>query len=241
MTALACLAQNNCRAGVRWLIEVAGAVVNATCGKQLYTALHVVSMQWSHYTSTETIQTLVELGADMHARTSTGETVLHTSVHEHNATAMQEFVTLCNRYDSGSSSLNRQALITQQDDSGYTPLHTVVHCKVRRHVHDKRAELLSILLTYNDNALATALTKQDNLGRTVLHWAVLLRQLDELQMLLAAAQRLNVLDSVSNIEDHTAITALTIVRRIKSSSLTSVIAPYRTREVRILRTINSFD
>jgi Ankyrin repeats (3 copies) len=238
MTALACLAQNNCQAGVRWLIEVAGADVNATYGNRKYTALHVVSTQWSDDTSTETIQILVELGADMHAQTSTGETVLHTSVH--NATAMQEFVTLCNRYDSNSYGLNRQPLITQQDENGYTPLHTVVHCKARRHVHDKRAKLLSILLTYNDRGLATALTKQDKVGRTVLHWAVLLRQLDELQMLLAAARKLSVLDSVLHTRDHNGTTAVALVRCIKGSSLKTVIAPYCTTKVIVGITVKPF-
>jgi hypothetical protein len=240
MTALACLAQNNCRAGVRWLVEVAGADVNATCGKNLYTALHMVSMLWSHFTSTRTIQTLVKLGADMHAQTSTGETVLHTSVIEHNATAMQGFVTLGNRYDSNSSSNGRQPLITQQDDNGYTPLHTVLHCKVRKHVHDKRAELLSILQTYNDRGLPSALTKQDNLGRTVLHWAVLLRQLDELQMLLAAARKLNVLESLLHTADLNGTTAVTLVRRMKGSSLTSVIGSYCTTEVIVGITVKPF-
>jgi hypothetical protein len=112
------------------------------------------------------------------------------------------------------------------DDHAYTPLHTVLHSKVRKYRHEKRAELLSILLTSNDEGLAAALTKQDNLGRSVLHWAVLLRQLDELQMLLKAAQRLNVLESLLHSKDHNVTTAITLVRCLNGSSLMSVVAPY---------------
>jgi Ankyrin repeat len=115
-------------------------------------------------------------------------------------------------------------MIAQQEhDRGYTPLHAAV---VKRRGEAEPIDMLRVSLTSKDSHLAAALVKQDRTGRTVLHLAVKLRLMEEIQLLLGACHKAAVLQSVLHLKDNKGQTLVALVRCLRGESLLSVLAPY---------------
>eukprot|EP00953_Heterococcus_sp_UTEX-ZZ885_P000367 730-Heterococcus_DN1.PRE.3 len=228
-TALGCITKNGCIKAVRWLIDVAGADVNITWGNDQHTVLHDVGTRNSRNVE-ELINTLVSLGADVNKLTSTGATVLHAAVQSSNLPALKAFVAISNsgQYTSGLTQ-SEVSLLARQDHEGHTALHTVLLKDKEQCWPCDSNQLLTTLLTCDDSGLLQALVKQDSTGKTVLHLAVQLRQLDKLQQLLAVCERLEVLDCVMNIADNAGQTVITLVRCMGGDDLKAIIQPHYTQ------------
>jgi hypothetical protein len=222
-TALGCITKNGCIKAVRWLIDVAGADVNITWGNDQHTVLHDINTRHYH-NSGELTNTLVGLGADMNKLTSTGATVLHAAVESLNATALKAFAALCNCEHSGVKQ-SEVPLLAKQDHEGHTALHAVLLKDRLRYRSKDCSQLLSTLLTFNDTRVIEALVKQSSTGKTVLHLAVQLRQLDKLQQLLTVCQRLAVLDRVMNIADVAGQTVIALARCMGGDDLKAIVQP----------------
>eukprot|EP00953_Heterococcus_sp_UTEX-ZZ885_P000365 730-Heterococcus_DN1.PRE.1 len=226
-TALGCISGNGCIEAVRWLIEIAGADVNGTWGNNSNTVLHAIAERPSRSHDEDMISTLVSLGADISKRTRTasGDTVLHTAIGGSNLVALKAFVAVCNREES-SAEQSQAALIARQNDEGSTALHTVLlSASTRRNCYNQ-LQWLNALLTCSDSSLTEVLLKQDSTGKTVLHLAVQLRQLDEAEQLLAVCQRLGLLDHVLNIADCKGQSLITLVRCMGGEDLKALVQPY---------------
>jgi ankyrin repeat protein len=170
---------------------------------------------------TEMCTTLLDLGADARMTTSSGDTVLHTAVSEGAIAALEVFVAYCN--SSAVAVHLAEPLIAQQDYRGYTPLHTAV---LKRRGEAEPIDMLRVLLSSRDSHLAAALVKQDETGRTVLHMAVKLRLMDEVQLLVAACHKVEVLQSVLHMRDNKDQTLVALARCMRGDALVSVLAPY---------------
>jgi hypothetical protein len=225
-TALGCITKNGCIKAVRWLIDAAGADVNITWGDDQHTVLHDIGTRSSHNVE-ELINTLVSLGADISKLTSTGATVLHAAVESSNLAALKAFVAVCNSegYTSGSEQFG-VLLIARQDQAGQTALHALLSKDKKQYWFCDSKQLFNILLTCNDRSLSEALVKQDSIGKTVLHLAVQLRQLDHLQQILTVCQKLAVLDNVLSIADSEGQTVITLVRCMGGEDLKAIVQPY---------------
>jgi hypothetical protein len=227
-TALSCMVHHGCIEGVQWLVEVAGVDDHRTWGDYKHSALHATGNRWySEYNiNCQMVKTLTKLGADINMTTSSGATVLHTAALNQNKAVLEQMVTLCNKCNT------KTPLIAQQDDQGYTTFHAVILTESRHSFYISRSEIVKLLLSCNDNDLVKALMKADITGRTVLHCAVQLRQLEVLSQLLEYS-RLKVLSSLLLPEDSKCHTVITLVRRMGGDSLTSVVLPY-CAEVRLM-------
>jgi ankyrin repeat protein len=221
-TALSCLIKHGCVDGVQWLVEVAGADVNSTWGDYKHSALHAVSNRWhsDHDTSVQLIETLTELGVDINMTTSSGATVLHTAALNQNSTVLKALVELCN------SNRTETPLIAHQDNQGETPIHAVIEKEAESWQKYPRTELVGILLNCNDVDVAEALMTQDKAGHTVLHCAILERQLEVVSQLLDASSDLGMLDTLLSVEDKRGQSVIKLVRRMGGDSLMSVVMPY---------------
>jgi ankyrin repeat protein len=223
LTALSCMiAQECCSDGVRWLVSTAGADVNVVWGWKKWSALHAVCKRNWRDTDTELITTLLDLGADVRLATSSGDTVLHTAVSEAAVAVLEAVVVYCN--SGAAADQAEQPLIAQQENrEGHTPLHAAV---VKRSGEAEPIDMLRVLLSCKDSHLAAALVKQDKSGRTVLHLAVKLRLMEEIQLLLAACLKTAVLQTVLHMKDNKGQTLVALVRCMRGESLLSVLAPH---------------
>jgi hypothetical protein len=118
------------------------------------------------------------------------------------------------------------SLIARQDHEGQTALHALLLKNKEQCWRCDCKQFLNTLLICNDRSLSEALVKQDSASKTVLHLAIQLRQLDQLQQILSVCQRLAVLDSVMSIADSEGQTITTLVRCMGGESLKAIVQPY---------------
>lgn len=224
LTALGRMIARGYTDGIRWLVSTAGADVNVVWGSKQWSCLHAVCKKMWHSTDAAMIKTLLDLGADIGLTTSSGDTVLHTAVSEGAVAVLEAVVLYCNSSASASACQSGEPLIAQQEHNrGYTALHAaVVKCRGEAEPID----MLRVLLSSKDSHLAAALVKQDRTGRTVLHLAVKLRLMEELQLLLTACHKAKVLQSVLHMKDNKGQTLVALVRCMRGESLLSALVPY---------------
>jgi ankyrin repeat protein len=239
-TPLASLAASGCTACVKYFIEQLGAGVTVVSADNS-TALHAAA-SGGH---SDVVKLLLCAGADVHAKTTAGNTALHTAVAADKSSpntikallaakpAVTTATTAAAADSDHSSSAQQQqqqqrSCSEQQDVNGCTALHLAVGTE---RLAGYKTVILAVLLEHSDaKDLAAALALSDKHGNTVLHYAVAKTCATEtLELLLAACQRVNALQQLLSLTDVAGLTPVRTARVYNDAAVIDLVHATLTR------------